>query len=59
MDSSGTSPTLDGTKRFFVKCDGCSFEQRVTGRDEATQIGTAHRHETGHDLVAVEVPPSF
>lgn len=46
------------TKQFLVACDGCSFERAATGREEAERIGDSHRGETGHDLVALEVPPS-
>lgn len=46
------------TKRFLVKCDGCSYERPADGRTEATRIGNEHRRETGHELVALELPPS-
>ncbi|QSW99229.1 hypothetical protein [Haloterrigena alkaliphila] len=46
-------------KRFLVECEGCSFECATTGREEAERIGDAHRGETGHDLVALELPPSM
>ncbi|MCU4740585.1 hypothetical protein [Natronoglomus mannanivorans] len=46
-------------KQFLVKCNGCSFERTTAGREEVTQIGNDHRRETGHELVALEVPPSI
>jgi hypothetical protein len=50
----------DGTgKRFLVKCDACSYERAADGREEATRLGIDHRRETGHDPIAVEVPPSI
>lgn len=51
-------PTRDETKRFLVDCDGCSYEQAADGREEATRIGADHRHATGHELVALELPRS-
>lgn len=47
------------SKRFLVQCDSCSFERSATGREDVTQIGNAHRRETGHELVALELPPSI
>jgi len=52
------APGQGESRRFLVKCDGCSFEQSAEGRDEATEVGDGHRRETGHELVAVEFPPS-
>jgi hypothetical protein len=52
------APGQGETRRFLVKCDGCSFERPAEGRDEATEIGDGHRRETGHELVAVEFPPA-
>ncbi|WP_408958027.1 hypothetical protein [Natrinema sp. 74] len=58
MATNETRSTRTGPKRFLVQCDGCSFERPADGREEATQVGTDHRRETGHELVAVELPPS-
>ena len=52
------APGQGETRRFLVKCDGCSFERPADGRDKATEIGNGHRQETGHELVAVEFPAS-
>lgn len=48
-----------GDKRFLVECDGCGYEQAVDSRAEATRVGSDHRRETGHEVVAVELPPSI
>ena len=45
-------------KRFLVKCDGCPFERTTDGREEARRTGSDHQRETGHELIALEVPPS-
>ncbi|WP_254764698.1 hypothetical protein [Natrinema marinum] len=63
MAANKSGPTESGSaqtdaKRFLVQCDGCSFERSADGREEATRIGTHHRRETGHEIVAVELPPS-
>ena len=58
MGMSSKAPAQKETKQFLVDCDGCSFERTATGRDEATQIGIAHRRATGHELVAIEMPSS-
>ncbi|RKD95919.1 hypothetical protein [Halopiger aswanensis] len=50
--------TGDETKQFLVKCESCSFERSTDGREEATRLGNVHHRETGHEIVAVEVPPS-
>lgn len=47
-----------GDKRFLVDCDGCGYERAADSRAEATRIGNDHRRETGHEVVAVELPPS-
>lgn len=47
------------TRRFLVKCEGCSFERTADGRENAAAIGTDHRRETRHEVVALEVPPSL
>lgn len=52
------APAGEETKRFLVDCDGCSYERAADGREEATRIGADHRRATGHELVAVELPPS-
>ena len=54
-------PTDDdgGLKRFLVQCEGCAFEQAVTDRDEAMAVGSDHKEETRHEVVALEVPPSL
>jgi hypothetical protein len=44
-------------KRFQVECSGCSFEQKIEGRVTAGKVARDHREETGHDVVAVELPP--
>ena len=54
-----SDPGQGETRRFLVECEGCSFERAATGRDEAERIGDAHRGETGHNLVALELPPSM
>lgn len=59
MATKETGTSGGDTKRFLVDCNVCSYERAATGRDEATQIGTDHRKETGHELVAVELPPSI
>ena len=58
MATKETAPPHEETKRFLVECDVCSYERSADGRDEATRIGNAHRRETGHELVALELPPS-
>lgn len=45
-------------KRYFVQCDDCAFEVAAEGLTEAKSIGTEHRQETKHDIVAVEAPRS-
>ncbi|WP_222918753.1 hypothetical protein [Natrinema sp. SYSU A 869] len=59
MATNEMAPDRGETKQFLVECDGCSYERPADGRDEATRIGTDHRQETGHDLVAIELPPSI
>lgn len=49
----------DAPRQYLVKCETCSFERSVEGRDEAAAIGGDHRRTTDHDVVAVEVPPSI
>lgn len=58
MATNETTPGREATKRFLVTCDGCSYERSATGRAEATRLGDDHRRETGHELVALEVPAS-
>ncbi|WP_226479358.1 hypothetical protein [Natrinema amylolyticum] len=58
MTPNETAPARGETKQFLVACDGCSYERPADGREEATRIGSDHRRETGHDLVAIELPPS-
>ncbi len=58
MATNDTGPARTESKRFLVQCDGCSFERSANGRDEATEVGADHRQETGHEIVAVELPPS-
>ncbi|WP_226007012.1 hypothetical protein [Natrinema salinisoli] len=58
MATKETAPARGETKRFLVECDGCSYERSADGRDEAMRIGTDHRLETGHEPIAVELPPS-
>ncbi len=48
----------DEAKRFLVTCDDCAYERPAAGRAEATRLGDDHRRETGHELVALEVPAS-
>lgn len=50
--------TEDESKQFLVKCESCSFERATDGREEATRLGNVHHRKTGHEIVAVEVPPS-
>ncbi|SEP84596.1 hypothetical protein [Natrinema salaciae] len=58
MTTKETAPGGGEGKRYLVDCNGCSYERAATGRDEATRIGTDHRRETGHELVAIELPPT-
>lgn len=58
MATKETVPRRGETKRFRVSCDNCSYERSAEGRAEATRLGTTHRRETGHEIVALEVPPS-
>lgn len=58
MSTNRKPPDQGATKKFLVECDGCFFEQPAEGRDEAAKIGNDHHHETGHEVVAVEMPPS-
>lgn len=58
MTETETRSRREETKRYLVKCDGCSFERTADGHDEAVRIGNAHRQETEHELVAVEMPRS-
>lgn len=44
-------------KQFHVDCAACSFETEVEGRVTAGRVANDHRKETGHDVVAVELPP--
>lgn len=44
-------------KRFHVECSACSFEREIEGRVTAGKVAHDHREETGHDVVAVELPP--
>ncbi|AEH38069.1 hypothetical protein [Halopiger xanaduensis] len=59
---SGDDPALeqgeDDSKQFLVRCESCSFERSTDGREEATRLGNIHHRETGHEIVALEVPPS-
>lgn len=57
MATNETAPGSQERKRFIVECNGCGYERSADGRDEATRIGTDHRRETGHELVAIELPP--
>lgn len=59
MGTTGKAPEQGESTPYLVKCDVCSFERTVDGRDEATRVGNDHRRETGHDIVALEVPPSI
>lgn len=43
-------------KQFKVACDECPFESDVEARDRAEAIAREHHTETGHDIVALEVP---
>lgn len=54
-------PVAEGeqSKQYLVDCEVCPFEQMAEGRDKAKQVGTHHRLETGHELVAVEFPRSI
>ncbi|WIV67465.1 hypothetical protein [Natrialbaceae archaeon AArc-T1-2] len=47
------------TRQYLITCEGCTFERTADGREEATEIGSDHRRETDHAVVAVEVPPSI
>lgn len=58
MVTTGKAPDAGETRRYLVECDGCEFERTVEGRDGVTRVGNAHRRETGHELVAVELPRS-
>ena len=58
MATKQTSSDRGETKQFLVQCDECSYEEAATGRAEATQLGADHRQATGHELVALELPPS-
>lgn len=58
MATKEVAPVRGETKRFLVDCDCCSYERSVDDRDEAMRIGTDHRLETGHEVVAVELPRS-
>ena len=60
MLTNRTSTDRDGElKQFLVQCEGCSFEHGADDRDEAMAIGSDHRRETQHEVVALEVPPSL
>ncbi|QLK26375.1 hypothetical protein HYG81_01785 [Natrinema zhouii] len=58
MATKETASSHEETKRFLVECNGCSYERSADGRLEATRIGNDHRRETGHELVAIELPPT-
>ena len=58
-DGESTETEHDAPRQYLVKCEGCSFERSVEGRDEAAAIGDDHRRATDHDVIAVEVPPSI
>ncbi|OLZ40692.1 hypothetical protein A6E15_06660 [Natrinema saccharevitans] len=58
MATNQTTPGPDTTKRFLVTCADCAYERSAAGRTEATRLGDDHRLETGHELVALEVPAS-
>lgn len=58
MVARGKAPDRGETKRYLVECDECDFERTVEGRDGATRVGDDHRRATGHEIVAVELPPS-
>lgn len=47
----------DATTAYLVECDGCEFETAVDGRDEAARTAQDHLDATGHEVVAVEMPP--
>ncbi|GAB3671101.1 hypothetical protein [Halopiger thermotolerans] len=59
---SGDEPALErdenATAQFLVQCESCSFERSTDGREEATRLGNVHHRETGHEIVAVQMPPS-
>lgn len=58
MFTDGESAEQEVPRRYLVTCDGCAFEQSADGREEATAVGTDHRQETHHDVIAVEMPRS-
>lgn len=51
--------STDETRQYLVECDDCSFEATADGRDRAAQTARQHLADTGHDVVAVEVPPDL
>lgn len=59
MLTNESAPHGGKTRQYLVKCEGCSFEHPTDERDDAARIGTDHHRETGHEVVAVEVPPSI
>ncbi|GAB3674573.1 hypothetical protein [Halopiger thermotolerans] len=59
MLTNGAPSDGGALQRFLVTCEGCSFERTADGRDSAAAIGNDHRQATRHDVVALEVPPSF
>lgn len=43
-------------RQFQVSCDDCPFEQEAPSREAAEDSARRHRDQTGHDIVAVELP---
>lgn len=43
-------------RSFQVSCDECSFEQEAVSRESAEETARRHNGQTGHDIVAVELP---
>lgn len=43
-------------KPYMATCDDCPFERATATRAKAAAVARRHLDETGHDVLAVEMP---